>query len=587
MTTPRPLPDIWNDILLADTHNSVDVLASLREESLNDYLALHHKHDNDRYTATMKRKFNANGTEREFTLTVTANKPIQLQFPPFEQSRFLTSSETKRMDTFYNDPAGWSEVEHPDPVGPPLFAPLEEPGKVPDIRVFCPEVKLKLEWPKLDGSDKWEWLIGPLTIGLEAKIALQVEDGEHQLRLEPLRIKFDKTAAQLLTGASPSIASKGKNRSGKEPRAAERGRAVALNDDKFEDLLVIALNVAATQYAPKLVRDIRLPTVSLADHRIYPAALVLRDRTISIGAGLDRPAFTAKAEAKLVAAMYELQAALQEDIEAAGGLFQLVTPQGTDPETPLESIEFLSQDELRKRLNQTNRLATRIESHNVRVTAPPYSLAPTVPNGVGLGVNEYFLDALLRGAMPGPKSECTDWLSAGVVRGRLCWWLNLYNADVTINGTKIGGGISVDVGGAIEACVRKFWDCSWRWECGRLSLAVEGRPGLQVSLDESSGVAFRVQLKGSLRLSPNLPFPFNKVVEAVSGVVWEAVKIVLNVVIGNMQFVLFPPAITFPNQKTKLKLGPFTPFPLVVTRPTAPREKNTFIGYQIGSTADT
>jgi hypothetical protein len=90
----------------------------------------------------------------------------------------------------------------------------------------------------------------------------------------------------------------------------------------------------------------------------------------------------------------------------------------------------------------------------------------------------------------------------------------------------------------------------------QLRMAVTGRPQVDLALLHNKYIAFSARIKGTLQLETNLPFPFDKIVAAVSRLVWEAIKAVLNVFLAQIQIVLVlvPPRFESPKQETGIAL---------------------------------
>src|SRR5262249_23019795 len=135
---------------------------------------------------------------------------------------------------------------------------------------------------------------------------------------------------------------------------------------------------------------------------------------------------------------------------------------------------------------------------------------------------------------------------------------------------------------------RKFWDCSWRWDCSDLSMAVKGRPGIRLDLSQGDGVRVNARIYGSLVLETNLPWPFNEIIRAFSGIIWEVVKAIINSVLPHITVEIVPPRVSLPDQKTGLSLSGFTPFEMLRDAHVPiefRREKVVFLGIAVGVTA--
>jgi hypothetical protein len=570
--------DEWQICLGAESY-SVDVIASVTETAIQHILDKHFQFDNDKYTLEINRTLPDGQMDRKFLVRISAGAPIQVQLPPFTAAK---SAEQRKVAHLYEDQNGWDNLGIATPE-PKLYVPRASRGKAvtPNVRVFCPKFTFHIEWPKLhDNNAHWSWDPTPLNLLAEARITLEIDSDGPYLKIEPTRIKFDQVSKfQIAEDFRRFI----------EKLPDNEKNIIAADDDKFNDLLVIALNIAAVQFGPKLVSNIRLPVPVLANKKIVPSLLQMENKMVTLGGSLDFSALAETAQKKIASAMNTFAHLLEADIKANGGFSLLVAEPEESKVTSSKRLKLLSRSQIESKLTRVNDFIAELEAE-VKIVKTPTKRStkqPAVPNGFGVGLNEYFLNSVIQAVMPQPTSNCTDEQSIfDFLKGWACYWAKLYNPLIAINGTTVSGQVNVDVGGALHACIRKFWDCSWSWSCAELDLAVRGNPGLDLELLPGKGITFAGQITGQLDLETNLPDPFDAVIKAFSGIIWDGIKVILNAFLSVIVIEVFPPTFSLPEQKTKLQFSDFSPFGFLRNAPaTLPAPKLKYIGYSVGLTA--
>lgn len=574
---PAPnFPAVWNKVFALPEADPADVVASLTEDAINAYLKAHFATDRDKYKYVTTQQFQtATGAVRTFEVSVDARQEITVTLPP------LSAAESAASVGSY-----WSAVEAPDQ-GPSLHAP-RAPGD-PNIRVKIPRVALSISWDKLDGTGKWTWTPSEIAAEGECYVSLQTRklvagdgtanDNEtpHYLRLVPTSISFSKTNRYQLSAQFQAFVD----------HLPPADKQLVMNEavDKFDDLLVIAMNVVAAKMGPQMVQNIEIPSPVFLKHKVIPSALLLGDKQVSIAFSLDRAALLAENAATLEVELSRLELAIRDDLAEYGGFAGLAVKSAQPLQGRVEDIQMYTTDEIVKRMRRTSAVVAALQQQNesrwrslTTASSAAASRSP-VAGAMAIGITESILNGLARDALPAPQQQCSDWLSLGLVRGRVCYWARVFDPHVTVNNVTVSGNVGVDAGGAIEACIRKFWNCSWSWDCGNLSLGVDGRPGISLELRPQNGIAFVGQITGGFHVTTNLPFPFNKVIEAVSGAIVSFFLWVVNLFLRNLMIVIVLPAITVPNQKTKLYLSGFTPFSYL--RPGSSDGHHKFIAYSV------
>jgi hypothetical protein len=166
--------------------------------------------------------------------------------------------------------------------------------------------------------------------------------------------------------------------------------------------------------------------------------------------------------------------------------------------------------------------------------------------------------------------------------------VKFFDAEIAIGAdASVTGAVNIDIGGAIEACIRRFWNCRWDWRCSHLTLALRGRPTIKLKLLKSSGVRMKAEVGGDLHFETNLPSPFNIIIKALSSILFKAIMAVINIVLGLLSFYVIYPELSISQQQTKIKLRNFDSEK--IDRPDAPGltpPKRNFIGFTGGLIAE-
>lgn len=566
----------WNRVLQSSKNPATDIITSLSEDSINRYLAKHHEHDTTKYTFKFEKVFQLQ-PERRVKVEIKVDSPLAVDLPPFQA---LTPPFTQ---LFGNN--GWIDVDENDvsgtlPSASPFLKAQNNAGIPVSIRIFCRQLKFTLSWSKLSNPTQfWHWTPPPIAVAAEAKLELYQESERWFVKMMPTRIKFDKADPPTLRLLAVSAF-----------RAMTKAQREALDnsEEKFYDLLLIGLNVIGTEYAPKMVKNIEIPVTTINEKKISPSIFNCSENHLTIGAALDTVALVNEAETILEREFSKLRTYIEDDIEAKGGMdAMMLHPDSRRAQSPRELV-FRPRPEVERDFIRTNAYLKRlaVQAKNLGMPRAPGSakrVRNKVNEGLAAGVNEYFFETLVNGRLPAPRSECSDWKSIlSKVRGRTCHWSDIHGFDLAINGVQLTGSINIRIGGALEGCVRKFWDCSWQWACTRISLSVKGTPSITLRLvKDDDGVAFYGQLGGTLDLETNLPFPFDAIVRFFFTIIRSFVIAFANLILSFIKFRILIKTIEIPDQRTKLKLSDFTPFPFNRSQPGAfPPERLKFIGYK-------
>lgn len=561
----------WKRLLDTVPNRSVELLASLRETALNEYLAKHREHDKERYKHIIERTFSDGTIDRKFTIIIEVGAPIQIELPPF--------APASQFAKYFKEPKGWSEL-----LPPPPGAGLHYPVKLgdPNIRLTCASLKFRIRWPRLDGTGYWEWRPDPLQVVAEARLDLIEVEQKPCVQLQMTRIKFSP-----IEKASVSVKLQRRLK-----RLPLEERALADNceecEQKFFDLLVIGLNVVATHFAPQMVRNINIPLPAVGGKALIPVLLDLSSKVVSLGATVDPVRLAEDSQLELKKRLDTYRFALAQDIEKAGGLEKLVVASRTPNKDGLYKFKYRTKQQVLSRLTRSNAYLRELEA-TLRPRDRSVARMAGVDDGVGLAVNEYLLETVVTSKIPAPIEECTGWFDPplSVIKGRACYWVRLGNLTMTLRGNassvQVDGSIDVDIGGGIDGCIRKFWDCTWRWECARFGLGLKGPTGVRVRLIDGDRVTFKVEVTRLPDVDTGLPWPFDEIINALLWPVKFGIQNLVNIVLAFLEFEVGPKVIDVPNQKTDVHLGPFRP--MYFERKTSGsivNERVRYAGYRVG-----
>ena len=201
----------------------------------------------------------------------------------------------------------------------------------------------------------------------------------------------------------------------------------------------------------------------------------------------------------------------------------------------------------------------------------------------GVAINEYILDSLIRAIDLEPRKErCTKWVNVRLIKGRGCYWTELKNPDMSISGdatrASISGSIYLDTGAKIEACVKRLIDCSWRWSCGEIGLGLKGRGKISFKLNTTSaGVAITAKIDKLPKFDTKLPFPFDKIINAVLNLMLKGIQLIVNLALSMVQLKLVRAVYKLPDQNTLVVASAFKSGVLTLPNNTQISEREKFL----------
>ena len=561
----------WDNFFSDAINSNVDVIASMHEDGVNHFLRRHFEIDatlpieDRKFFQQFERKFKTFDDERLFKITLELKSPLEVRFPPFTYDK--------------NNSNKWQKVDYPTDSG--LIAKNTEFDDL--IEIVAPSVTIKMEWPRLDGTNPpWSFTIPPFEVYSLSYLQLLKEDSEFFVKIIPKKIKLDIPRQKFFEKIALKEFENNK----------ELAKLFNENEEKFVDLFIIAANIAAYEQTPKLVTSIKVPIPTIQERPLLPAAFDISNNIMTVGFGLDDTTLEQTNNEVINQKYQEFNFNLKQDIENAGGLYKMVyddislkRAHFAEPKAPEDFDKLLVNTNLY--LDKLKNELEPLDSDSIGELEENDSL---VSSGTfAFGVNEYLFDELARAALPSPKHDCTDSVRIlDVVKGHVCSWTRFNNIDITIsktptNGAEFKGECGIDIGGAIHACVKRFWDCSWRWTCSKLRLGIKGRPGISLKVNSrpQNGIRLLAQvIQGDLRIVTNLRWPFNKVIEFFSSLVFKTIIAFINILAGVLSFVLLKPKFDMEDFKMSLRLKSFSNFYFERKGTDVPIEKKKFIAFK-------
>ncbi|MFI7865694.1 hypothetical protein [Ectopseudomonas khazarica] len=539
---------LWNDIF--SNGFTGDFVSSISFDALNHTLSAHHTNpkDRNRYKYKISKPLTSQKPQRNFELVIDLTKPLSVIHEPNPEA-FKVSN-------------GWAELPGPFPLDGSGVTKESEPPR-PNIRVRIPSIVLQLKWPKAGTSGDHIWNPTGLSAELAAYISIVRDGGRVSLFIVPTMISFT------YTHIIPAI----ENALAKDPALQEC-------ESKFNDLLLIGLNEFSVELLPKLVQTIELPSIEVTSMALHPTFLHVAPMHVSVGASLDSNERIEKVAERFSTTLGALEYALERDVQDAGGINALIVDSVESASTG--EISFHSEAVIDQQLTRVNQILSELRKSitEINIDVAPSPMTAGIREGIGIGFNEYLATTIANESLPPGQSQCSkEERILDVVKGRVCHWSRISDAKIKFSGATINASVDVDLGGKIVACVKKFWDCSWRWACEDMGLSFVGRPAISIRLlSDGGGVRFACSVNlGGLKPVAKLPWPFNKVVEFFFSIIIKFIEAILNLIALSMSFVVIPVRVTLPGQSTVVTFSAFTGFPYSL--PGASDGRTTFIGH--------
>ena len=565
----------WNSILNGDHKNQVDIIASIHEDGINHFLKRLFEIDKSlpldkqKFARTFKRTFETFGDSRKFKVALSLTKSIEVKLPPFT-NKHLTKSFLNKNE--------WSSFDYPTN-GPELIARNETSENL--IELLAPEVVVEMEWPNLNSDEPpHQFKIPAFQVLGQAELQLNQEGNEFFTTIIPKFIKLDIPRP---TSFSELISDELK-------KLPDNQKKFLTNcEDKFIDLFIIAANIAAYEQTPKLITSIKLPIPVIQDRPIQPATFDISNDIMTVGFGLDKVVLEDFTSSQINNEVNELNVAIKNDLKKANGILNIAYKNSEGKEIVSPSQLLIRSEEEQEQFYKDTNIYIKTKEDQLNTFAKEddeifiSEEALLTSEAFAIGINEYFFDTIINSVIPTPKRKCESEVVLGPAKGYICHWTAFRNPDVVIsNNAILAGSVDIDVGGSVHACVKKFWDCSWRWSCSRLALAIVGRPKIKIKILKANGIRTLAQFEsGNLRLSSNLPFPFNKIVEALSSVVFKFLIAFVNILTGVLSFYVLKPIFEVNTLNLKLQLKSFSSFYFERTvSPCQDPSKNKFIAYK-------
>jgi len=571
---------IWKKFL-AGTSVPVDILASINETGLNSVLKTHFKKDKRYYSFSKEFTFDTGAVDRKFKLMIKANNPMELDIAPFGTLN----------EKIWKNNTGWYIESNSSTIGLP-----PEPDLIglhsENARLRMKDISVVMYWDKLQGAGQHKFQVNVTALAKTALVLDKDPDGRPQLSLKANGIRFTQERLTNMRVATASLVKK---------ISKDNPKVILSNTDyevAFQDLFVIVSNILAHKYVPRSINGPKIPIFDIANNYVIPSNFAADNNNITVGYGLNRNAIQRELETYYERAFRIFDAAMEADIEKAGSLENIFYSSSNRTLAEAETPTARSKKEIEEGFKNTNdaiRKLTNIANDQVhklskskeksllkeskKLEKIDFNLSPRF----GVAINEYILDTLIRGIDLEPRKErCTKWLKVAAVKGRGCYWTELRDPDIKISGdattANVTGSIHVDTGAKIEACVKKFWDCSWKWVCGEIGLGLKGRGQIKFKLDSTtSGVAISAKIEKLPQFDTKLPYPFNKIINAVLNLMLKGIKAIINLALSMIKLQLVRAVYKLPDQNTIVIASAFRTGILTLPNSTQVSERQKFL----------
>jgi hypothetical protein len=571
------MPDyasIWNSILTEP--DLADVIASVSEDALNDYLAAHRKLDSNYYDKFDSLKDPATGASFfDYEIIVGGDKSAQqngtaapLQISLFDTYGKAPRHTAQRHQIVYEYPP--DNALTPVKPAPPKGGQKASPIKA-NIALTATNVNFYLSWPSSTGGTPWAEQVSGVNFELLARLTFTQEDVTNStptlaLEIVPISLTINTTGLASLRRAV-------------ERRPQERAGAVAASDE-IRDLVIALISYFATTVGPSLVKSIPLPVLHIDKFDLLPRWLAIARKTLTVGASLDPQEAVNDAQEEIREFTRRYSACVQEDIAVAGGVENLVLTvrsrrmiaaakrAGLPVRGPLE---FLTRREIMGNFKSTSRFLREHADHcKARVANQLRQQIPSgrrgraaVSQGIAAAVDQFLLQTIVSQFGNTVRQAYTDWLSIfHVIRGRLGYRVAIGSPSIDINKQgDLTGSVPIDAFAGLYYQTAEISKCKVVWgSTHTLGLGITGTPEFTLASRKTSG---GVSLLPSFDLShvylyTGYGFPIDDILKLLSKPLMDGIAGILDVLGVLLSFYVIPAQIKVGSQNTSVKLSNFT-----------------------------
>lgn len=514
---------VWNTGIPASV--SPDILAGITQVTINDYLKGHRRYDEDKYK--FSRAFTGE-KQSKFSVDATVETALRIELPPFPRTdEALVKFAEFPVQAFRNSP--------------------ESPNMV---KIFADNNTLLFKWTTAAGKS-FDHTVKNVKFQLDAEVDIVTDGSRHSLKFLVKTLSIDQADYKKMLDVWAKA----------EPTCEE----------KITALFLSMLQVIAGQIAGRLEETVEVPVIDMGKIRLYAAALALTNKTVVLGASGDISGHVRRINAEKMAYMMRVEQGFDNDVHRLGGITALIFPakvvaraRELDPQAAemlLLRSAVRNDQEIWRDLVETRAVLDSLPNRGPHPKGKALKgKAARGQIGIGIGLAEKLLQALASSAINVNERNCTDEKSAGIIKGRACANVHVWNPIITIGSGGLQGQVNVDVWAGIEYFVKQFWKCSWSWDGPhQIGVGITGTPRVTlrtVKVDEGLSIDARFDLK-DVALKTGISELIDKIVGALSKLFIAVLQVIFNAIAGLLRLVVVPVKIAIPGQNTAVKLGTF------------------------------
>ncbi|MFK8060037.1 MAG: hypothetical protein AB8B78_08105 [Polaribacter sp.] len=521
----------WDSDLDKQKEIPVDLIASIKEEFINQFLEKHRSKDKIKYYHKIELPLylNDNNEMKYFNSFINIGGKVKENGKPDNSNPVPFKIDFKNNNVITNP-----LVEYNFKEGLDYDNQNTPPSIFPNISLRCENIGILLKWPKQDGSGDEHKAMLNLYLDFKCKVDFIKNENRTSLKFLPTLVKV---------GASEDIP----------------------GDPIVQDLIIVLVNYIMKEQGPKFIREIEIPVIEMSKYKFLPNLIKIDDDLLSIYMNRD----------------FESIQALTDDIDSHQKTFLKLIDEELSEETSIVKLMFGEKvnDDVLKCANDDEKLII-LEKSEIKsfdeifpktktflnhfskkdLTKKSFENSTKTNQNIGIAIVEDFLDTIVRDSMPGSKEKSTKTKKAlDSIKGRIRTWVRLFNSDIEVSSDgKLKGSTQVDVGAMLEYKLREYYRCSTGWsKWKKVGLRVKGRPELSVKVIKSRkgvGIDMNVDLR-DLELSTGL----GKLIDALVNLLFKLFVYIINGILDILEavlsFIVFPIEFELSQQKTKIKLS--------------------------------
>jgi len=525
--------DSWDAYLNTQKNVPVDLIGSISDTFIQDFLNIHRVKDGDKYFQNIDLPMytDISGQLIKLTANINVGGKLKNDGTPDNSETFpfiIDFNPTSTLEKKY--------LKYKFKEGIDFNSKDSAPDNFPDIILKNDLISAQLIYPKQDQPGEYHKVNFDLQLLLKCKVDFVKENNRTSLKFIPTYVEV---------GIGESLDQELQN--------------------ETRDLLVAIINYLIKDQAPKLIREFELPVFEIEKHSFIPNFITIKDSTLSIY--LNRNNNEIKAIENKVSNYQEtyldiIDSELNSDniIESLFGneIFEKFQKAGTDDEKA-KILEESKLKPIQEIIPNACSFLDLLRDKN-KLTSPGKNEISN--QNIALAVVEDFLDTLLKDTLPGRKEKSTKELKAlDLIKGRIRTWLKIFDSDINIedNGT-LSGSAKVDVGAMLEYKLKEFYKCSTGWSNWKgIGLRVYGRPELSAKVKESNrgvGIYLDVDLMGL-----NLQTGLGRLIDALINVLFKLFLAIINglldILSSVLSFIIFPVKFELDQQSTTINFSNF------------------------------